>query len=459
VVNLFCLLLKAQGIVLGVMDSTTLTLKQLADFYRTKKLSPVEVTQTYLKKLRVDSTYLKLLPERALAQAKCTEEVARGVDDGFLQGIPIALKDLLDTKGDVTTSGSKVLAEGKAAQEDAALVQTLDKAGAIFLGKTNMTELAFSGIGMNPHYGTPGCALDKTRIPGGSSSGSAVAVAEGLACAAIGSDTGGSVRIPASFNGLVGLKTTNGQISTEGCVPLSTTLDTLGPITKTVEDAWLLYLAMVDKPFEKLSMPKQKLNFLVPTTLVFNEVEDEVAIAFEAVCQRLEQQGHTLTRQAVPAFQTIFNLYAQYGSFASHESLALYETMLEQRGDEVDPRVGKRILALKGRSSTDYLKLVYTQKQLIKDFWQTYKNYDAILCPTVAILPPTMKALEDDAAYFKANNLVLRNTSLFNFLAGPSISVPCGTTAQGLSVGLMISAEPQREKWVLELASLIEENG
>lgn len=441
------------------MKPTALTLKELADAYRNKTLSPVEVTETYLQKLKVDSTYLKLLTDRAQSQAKHAEQLfTRGVDLGLLQGIPIALKDLLDTKGNVTTSGSKVLSEGRPATEDAALVQILDRAGAVFLGKTNMTELAFTGIGMNPHYGTPGCALDKTRIPGGSSSGSAVAVAEGLACAAIGSDTGGSVRIPASFNGLVGLKTTNGQISTEGCIPLSTTLDTLGPIAKTVEDAWLLYLAMIEKPFEKLGSPNHKLKFLVPTTLVLNELDNEVATAFEDTCQRLEQQGHQLTRQAVPAFQIIFDLYGQYGSFASHESLALYEDMLAQHGNEVDPRVGKRILALKGRSSTDYLKLVYTQKQLIKEFWHSYQNYDAILCPTVPILPPTMKSLEDDAAYFKANALVLRNTSLFNFLAGPSVSVPCAKTSQGLSVGLMISAAPNREKWLLELASIVEQS-
>jgi aspartyl-tRNA(Asn)/glutamyl-tRNA(Gln) amidotransferase subunit A len=441
------------------MNPTTLTLKELADAYRNKTLSPVEVTESYLQNLKVDSTYLKLLTDRALVQAKHAEQLfSQGIDSSLLQGIPIALKDLLDTKGDVTTSGSKVLAEGKPATEDAALVQTLDKAGAVFLGKTNMTELAFSGIGMNPHYGTPGCALDKKRIPGGSSSGSAVAVAEGLACAAIGSDTGGSVRIPASFNGLVGLKTTNGEISTEGCVPLSTTLDTLGPIAKTVEDAWLLYLAMIEKPFEKLEPPQHLLRFLVPTTIVLSEMDDEVATAFEKTCRSLEKRGHLVTRQAVPEFQIIFDLYANYGTFASHESLALYEEMLEQRGNDIDPRVGKRILMLKGRTSTDYLKLVYTQKQLIKDFWHTYKNYDAILCPTVPILPPTIKSLEDDAAYFKANNLALRNTSLFNFLAGPSVSVPCAKTSHELSFGLMISASPNREKWILELAQLIENN-
>jgi aspartyl-tRNA(Asn)/glutamyl-tRNA(Gln) amidotransferase subunit A len=438
------------------MTPTALTLTELAQAYRNKTLRPTEVTEAYLSKLQTGNIYLHVLTERARKQAQHAETLFKqGVDLGMLQGIPIALKDLLETKGDVTSSGSKVLAENKPATEDALLVQQLDKAGAVFLGKTNMTELAFSGIGMNPHFGTPGCAMDKTRIPGGSSSGSAVAVAENLACAAIGSDTGGSVRIPASFNGLFGLKTTNGDISTEGCIPLSTTLDTLGPIAKTIDDAWLLYLAMKGQAFEKLESPKHPLNFLIPSTLVLNEMDGEVANAFEKTCKKLEQAGHHLTHQAVPEFQTIFDLYARYGSFASHESLALYEDMLEEHSDEVDPRVGKRILALKGRLSTEYLKLVYTQRRLIKDFWHSYREFDAILCPTVPILPPVIESLKNDVAYFRANNLVLRNTSLFNFLAGPSLSIPCGATVQGLSVGLMISAAPYQEKWLLEVASAI----
>jgi aspartyl-tRNA(Asn)/glutamyl-tRNA(Gln) amidotransferase subunit A len=438
------------------MNPTELTLAELAKTYRYKTLGPTEVTEAYLEKLHPGNIYIDILLERAKSQAKQAESLfSQGIDLGALQGIPIALKDLLDTKGDVTSFGSSALAEGTEATNDAVLVQILDKAGAVFLGKTNMTEFAFSGIGMNPHWGTPGCALDKTRIPGGSSSGSAVAVAENLACAAIGSDTGGSVRIPASFNGLVGLKTTNGDISTEGCAALSTTLDTLGPIAKNIDDTWLLYLAMKGKPFEKLEPPKHKLTFLIPTTVVLNEMDDEVTTAFEATYQRLEQQGHQLNRQAVPEFQKIVDLYSKYGSFASHESLAMYEEMLELFGDEIDPRVGKRILMLKGRPSSDYLKLVYAQHRLIKDFWQTYKNVDAILCPTVPILPPTIESLSSDLAYFKANNLVLRNTSLFNFLAGPSLSVPCGTTQNGLSVGLMISSAPYQEKWLLEVASAI----
>jgi aspartyl-tRNA(Asn)/glutamyl-tRNA(Gln) amidotransferase subunit A len=434
-----------------------LSITDLAKAYREKIVRPSEVTEAYLESLQVGNIYLRVLAERALTQAKNADALfEKGIDLSPLQGVPIAIKDLLDTKGDVTSAGSKVLAENPPVTEDATLVKRLDKAGAIFLGKTNMTELAFSGLGLNPHFGTPGCALDETRIPGGSSSGSGVAVAKHLACAALGSDTGGSVRIPASFNGIVGLKTTNGDIPTEGCVALSTTLDTLGPMTRTVEDAWLFYLAMAEKPYTPLQAVSSHLRFLVPTTVVLDELDDTVATAFEETCNWLEQQGHTLKRQAVPELEQIVNLYATHGSFAGHESLALYEEMLEQRGDEMDARVSKRILQLRGRSSTDYLTLVYSQQKLVKQFWHDYRSFDAILSPTVAILPPTILSLANDEAYFKANNLVLRNTLLFNFLAGPAVSVPCAKTSDGLSVGLMVATAPHREKRALEIARIVE---
>ena len=284
-----------------------------------------------------------------------------------------------------------------------------------------MTELAFSGIGINPHFGTPGSAPDASRIPGGSSSGSGVAVAKGLACATVGSDTGGSVRIPASFNGIVGLKTTNGVIPTDDCVALSTTLDTLGPLTRTVEDAWAMWLALAAKPFSPFepSLP-DKLELLVPTNIMLDEADDAVLQAFDTACARFEAAGHTLERKDLPELQTIRDLSAQYGSFASHESLALYEDMLEARGDDVDPRVAKRILEFKGRPSTHYLRLMYAQQDLVREFWQRYRRYDALLAPTVPILPPTIASLKSDEAYYKANGLCLRNTSLFNFLKGPA---------------------------------------
>jgi len=442
-------------------DITQFTIAQLSSAYQKKELSPTEVTKAYLNKLESADTpgiYRLVTEARALSQAKQAEQrFMKGMFLGPLQGVPIALKDLLDTEGDVTAAGSKVLAENAPATEDSPVAARLDAAGAVFLGKTNMTELAFSGLGINPHFGTPGNALDDSRIPGGSSSGSGVAVAKGLACAAIGSDTGGSVRIPSSFNGIVGLKTTNGVIPKDHVVPLSTTLDTIGPMTKTVEDAWFVWRALAAKsvkPFEPDL--NKKLRLLVPSNIILDNADAEVKTAFEASITSFEQAGHEVITRALPELDEIMTLYGQYGSFASHESLALYEDLLEKRGDDIDPRVAKRILEFRGGLSTDYLKLRYAQERLIQSFWENYRKADAILAPTVACLPAKIADLSNVEAYFKTNGLCLRNTMLFNFLAGPAVSVPCATTAAGLSVGLMIATAPNSEKLALSIASLIE---
>lgn len=442
-------------------DLTQLTLTDLAKAYQNKTLSPIEVTQAYFNKLEPlnnTSIYRALTKERALKQARLAEQrFMKGVVSGPLQGVPLALKDLLDTEGELTSAGSRVLAENPVALEDSPVAARLHAAGAVFLGKTNMTELAFSGLGLNPHFGTPGSALNDSLIPGGSSSGSGVAVGKHLACAAIGSDTGGSVRIPASFNGIVGLKTTNGVVPKDKVTPLSTTLDTIGPMTRSVEDAWHIWRVLAAKKLKDFGPSTRKLRLLMPSNLILNQADTDVITGFEKACTAFEDMGHEVIHQVVPELERIPELYARYGSFASHESLTLYEDLLEARGDEVDARVAKRILEFRGRPSTDYINLVYAQQALIRTFWENYRSFDAVLAPTVAILPPSIKALEeDDALYFKTNNLCLRNTMLFNFLAGPAVSVPCYTTAAGLSVGLMVATAPNSENLALRIAALME---
>jgi aspartyl-tRNA(Asn)/glutamyl-tRNA(Gln) amidotransferase subunit A len=258
------------------VDPTTLSLGELAHAYREGSLTPTGVLDAYLDRLEIGPIYRLLTPDRAAGQAREAERLfAAGVDIGPLQGVPLAIKDLLDTRGDVTAAGSTVLSRNPPASEDSPVAARLDAAGAVFLGKTGMTELAFSGLGINPHYGTPGNAADPERIPGGSSSGSAVAVASGLACAAVGSDTGGSVRIPASLNGIVGLKTTDGLIPIDGAVPLSTTLDTLGPMARTVSDCWTLLQAMRAAPPRPLPTAPSGLTFLAPTTVLQEGLDPE----------------------------------------------------------------------------------------------------------------------------------------------------------------------------------------
>ncbi len=441
----------------------SLTIAQLARAYRDTQLTVLQATEAYLEAIAntpnaVTSIYRVITKERALHQAKRADaEFAQGMDRGLLQGIPIALKDLLDSKGDVTAAGSKVYSQHAPAEQDCPLVARLDAAGAVFLGKTNMTEFAFSGLGLNPHFGTAESAVMAGAIPGGSSSGSGVAVGMELACAAIGSDTGGSVRIPSCYNALVGLKTSDGLIPKEGVTPLSTTLDTIGPMTRTVEDSAILFSVMNDIAYSPIqSKGISGKRFLVPTTVVLDDLDAEVEAAFNKACEQLEALGATIDRVAMPELQEVNDLYGEFGSFATHESYAIYKDVIK-KGDalnpEVDHRVSARIVQFEGSSSADYINLHLARKDIMQRFWKKVEGYEAVLCPTMALLPPQIADLEDDDAYFKANGMCLRNTALFNFMSGPSLSVPLGDKQP---IALMISTPHGQEAKALAIGTVVE---
>ncbi|HEX7039393.1 MAG TPA: amidase family protein [Trueperaceae bacterium] len=443
-------------------DPVRASVAELGAAYRSGSLDPVEVTRAFLDRVAAHPhgrlVYRRVTAERALRQAEHAARLfAAGVDLGPLQGVPVAVKDNLDMAGEVTAAGSRVLAGRPPAGEDAPVLARLDAAGAVFLGRTNMTELAYSGVGINPHFGTPPCALDETRVPGGSSSGTGVAVAAGLATVGVGSDTGGSVRIPASVNGVVGLKTTDGLVPTAGCAPLSTTLDTLGPLGRTCDDAWTLFTAMTAQRHAPLRPPRERLTLLAPTTLLQDDLEPEVEAAFGAALELLEALGHEVRSAPVPALAEAPELYRRYGSFASHEALALYERELTERGEEMDPRVVRRVMEHAGRPATDYVRLSLARESLRRAFWPSLAGVDAVVAPTLPILPPRVADLEEDAAYFRFNALLLRNTAPFNVLGCPAASVPCGRTGGGLSVGLMIATRPGEEELALGLAKQVEE--
>lgn len=439
------------------MDPTGLTLVQLAAAYRSGRLRPRDAVEAWLERIEEGPIYRLVTASRARLQAARAGAIFEaGVDRGPLQGIPIALKDLMDTEGDVTAAGSAVLAEGRPAIRDCPAAVRLDRAGAVFLGKTNMTELAFSGLGLNPHFGTPGCALDPERVPGGSSSGSAVAVATGLACVAVGSDTGGSVRIPAAFNGIVGLKTTDGAIPMTGCVPLSPTLDTLGPMARTVEDTWHVWRALAELgPKAFPGPPDRPLSLLVVENLVAGS-DPAVGRAFEHACARLAAAGHRIERREIPMLDRVAELYARHGTFAGIEGLAIHGELLERGGDRIDPRVSSRILAYRSRTGDDLERLVEERQRMGREMDGLARPYDAVVAPTVPILPPRIVELDTDPAYVEANARVLSNTQIFNFLGWPAASVPCGKTADGLSVGLMLAAGPGGEESILRICALVE---
>lgn len=437
-----------------VAEPTSLSVLALARAYRSGELDPVDVTEAYLSAIDAHAAgslvYRRVSAERARRQAQEASRLLRaGVDTGPLQGVPIAVKDLLDMEGEVSAAGSKVLLEGPPAEEDAPVVARLDAVGAVFLGRTTMTELAFSGIGVNPHFGTPPCALDAARVPGGSSSGSGVAVASRLAAAALGSDTGGSVRIPAAVNGIVGLKTTDGRIPTEGAVPLSTTLDTLGPLARDADDAWALFQAMAAEPHRDLPEPPDRLVLLAPSTVLQDDLDPVVERVFLEALERLSAIGMEVRRGELPLLREVADLYRRFGSFASHEAFALYEDTLTRRGDAMDPRVVARILKVGGRPSADYIRLGYARAALRRRFWPELAGVDAVIAPTVAVLPPRIDALDDDEVYFETNARMLRNTTVFNVLASPAASVPAGGTPDGLSVGLMVATRPGEEALAL----------
>ena len=436
------------------IDPGRATVQQLADAYRRGVTTPVEATETLLERLRPGPTWRVATAGRARAQAaRAQRAFEAGVDLGPLHGVPLAVKDLLDMEGEVSAAGSAgLLAEGRRADRDAPLIARLDAAGAVFLGRTQMTELAFSGLGLNPHVGTPDNVHAAGRVPGGSSSGSAVAVAAGEATAAIGSDTGGSVRIPAALQGLVGLKTSDGSLPLEGTVPLSTTLDTVGPIARSLEDAWILLRALRAEAPAPFPRAPGRVRVLVPASRLLDDLDGVVATAFEAAVGALVDAGHEVLRRADPAPDEALSLYPRYGSFAAHEALALHEAFLRRSSPPVDPRVSERILAVAERPSSDYLRLGYERQALVRRTWERWLDVDAVLAPTVAIQAPRIAELEaDDDAYRRANALVLRNTTVFNLLAGPAVTLPIA--APELGIGGMVATAPGREAQALAIAA------
>lgn len=444
---------------------TSLTAAELARRYRDGSLDPVTVTEAYLAAIEAHpeggKVYRVVTAQRALKQARAAK---RRFDEGLrvspMQGVPIAIKDLVGTAGDVTAAGSRVLGERPAEVEDAPVAARLDAAGAVFLGKTNMTELAYSGIGANPHYGTPGCALDPSRIPGGSSSGSGVAVASQLAAVAVGSDTGGSVRIPAAVNGIVGLKVTDGRIPTDGCAALSTTLDTIGPLARTAEDAWALYLAMTAEPHRPLAQAPARLTLLAPTTLLTDDLDDATLTGFEQGLARLEALGHHVRREPLPILMEAPAAYSRFGSFASHEVWALYQGLFESRRHDFDPHVADRVYLYANRPSSDYIRLNYARADFQRRFWPSLSGVDAVVGPTIPHVPVRIaEVLTDDEAYHRENSRILRNTAPFNVLGSPAVSVPVATTVDGLSIALMIVTRPLEEELALGVARALELQG
>jgi aspartyl-tRNA(Asn)/glutamyl-tRNA(Gln) amidotransferase subunit A len=372
-------------------------------------------------------------------------------------GIPVSIKDLFDIKGQVTRAGSRALEDSPPAEADATAVARLRRAGFIVIGRTNMTEFAYSGIGINPHYGTPKSAWQRSvgHVPGGSSSGAAVSIADGMAYGALGTDTGGSCRIPAAYNGIVGFKPTQRRVPLDGGVPLSFTLDSFGPLARTVGCCAVLDAVLADEPVRPLQpRPVKGMRLAVPTTVALDELEDEVARTFERALEVLSRQGALIERIAVPEFLDVGVMNAK-GGFAASESYAWHRYLLTSKGDVYDPRVSSRILRGEGLSAADYIDLLGARRSLIARAAARLAPYDALVMPTSAITPPRIADLADDKAFTKANLLSLRNCTLINMIDGCAISLPAHREGEA-PVGLMLAASGGSDRRIFELAAGME---
>lgn len=423
-------------------------------------LDPLDAFETSLLAARSPAcaqAFVRLFSEqgRAAAAAARAQRQAGGPLPP-LGGLAVSVKDLFDVAGQRTTAGSRLLADAPAATEDAPAVARLRAAGAALVGHTNLSEFAFSGVGINPHHGTPAnpatLALDATpRAPGGSTSGGAVSVATGAAWAALGSDTAGSIRIPAALQGLVGFKNTQRLVPRDGCVPLSATLDTACAITRSVGDAVLLHEVLADRRVQLARRPVSALRLAVPQGTLLERLDPAVAQAFERALARLSAAGARLQDITLPDAGVL----AQ-GGFSAMESWAWHRHHLAEDEALYDPRVARRIRRGEGFSAADYIDLQSARSGWIAQMQQAIAPFDALLSPTVPLVaPPLAPLLDSDERFFEVNGLLLRNTALANLLDGCALSLPCHAEGEW-PVGLMVWSGALQDDTVLDVSLAIE---
>jgi aspartyl-tRNA(Asn)/glutamyl-tRNA(Gln) amidotransferase subunit A len=398
--------------------------------------------------------FLKTRFEAAAADA------ARVAPAAPLAGLPVSIKDLFDFAGDVTTAGSVALVHADPAHADAVAVARLRAAGGVVVGRTNMSEFAFSGVGVNPHYGTPPNPSDPAtpRIPGGSSSGAAVSVATGAAFIGLGSDTGGSIRIPAALCGIVGFKNTARLTPLAGAYPLSGTLDTVCALTRSVRDAVLAHEILAQRQVAPDTRPLSAYRLAVATTQMLDGVDATVARAFARTLERLRSAGARIEEIPLHQIQDLGSIQST-GGFAAAESYAWHRQLLAQEGSRYDPRVRLRIERGAGMKAYEYIELQRARTAWVQQVGQALAGFDAVLSPTVPIVAPPIAEVapgsERDEAFFRVNALLLRNTSVVNMLDGCAISLPCHASDE-LPVGLMAWHGALHDDTILNLSIQIE---
>jgi len=407
-------------------------------------------------------TFIATYVEQAQASADAMDTLRRvGRAPGPYAGIPVSLKDLFDVAGEVTAAGSTALKTAKPASAHAPVVSRMLAQGFVPVGRTNMTEFAFSGLGINPHYGTPRSPWQRDaeglggRIPGGSSSGAAVSVADGMALAALGTDTGGSCRIPAAFCGVVGYKPTERRVPLAGVLPLAPSLDSVGPLAPSVQCCAIVDAVLAGqapRPVEPMAL--RGLRLAVPGNMVMEGVDPVVAEVFGRALNRLSNLGVRVTHLSFPQFERITEANA-YGGLAPVEAYAWHRKLLGEQGDAYDQRVRNRIERGAAMSGSELIALQTARVEIRASMDALTAPFDAVAMPTVPILPPRIDALDDDAEYLRLNGLILRNTSLANFLDRCSISLPAHRRGEA-PVGLMLMGETGGDARLFAIAAGIE---
>jgi aspartyl-tRNA(Asn)/glutamyl-tRNA(Gln) amidotransferase subunit A len=402
--------------------------------------------------------FLRVYGDAARASADACDALRRsGAAASVYAGIPISIKDLFDVAGDVTTAGSVALRAAPAAPRDATAVARLRGAGFIPIGRTNMTEFAFSGLGINPHYDTPRNPYDRRtgRIPGGSSSGAAVSVTDGMAFGGLGSDTGGSCRIPAAFCGTVGYKPTARRIPTDGTMPLSQTLDSIGTMAPSVACCATLDAVLAgETPGDLPDFPLDGLRLAVPQTLMLERLDQDVSRAFAAALTALSGAGVRIVDVPLRELNELAAVNAK-GGFVCAEAYAVHRPLIKVKGKDYDPFVLSRIERGKDQDAADYIELMWAREEMIRRFNAVTAPFDALLMPTVAIIAPTFRELASPEAARSINGLILRNTAMANFFDRCSVSIPCHKAGDA-PVGLMLVGETNADRRLLAIAAAVE---
>jgi aspartyl-tRNA(Asn)/glutamyl-tRNA(Gln) amidotransferase subunit A len=434
-------------------DWTEMNALALGDGIGRGEIDAAKLTETFLEKIDEhplrDRIYARVTADRARAEAKAAAERARiGRRRSRLDGVPVSWKDLFDTAGIATEAGSAMLA-GRVPSADARVLRNGAAMGLVCLGKTHMSELAFSGLGLNPVTATPPCVNDQAAVPGGSSSGAAASVAFGLAAAAIGSDTGGSVRVPSAWNDLVGLKTTSGRLPLEGVVPLAKGFDTVGPLCRDVADAAALFAALdgVQPPVPGRAGGLSGRRFARLRTIVEDDLSPAIAEAYETVLAKLRAAGAEIVDFDFPALE---GPMGDAGVLYTAEAWAEWGALIDEKGDLMFGAVRSRFAAGKEVAAATFLRAVERMKAVRAEWARATAGVDAVLCPTTPNLPPEAERLMTDGEYYVSENLrTLRNTRVGNLMGLAGVSLPTGTP----SAGLLLNGAPWGESRLLRVAA------